>query len=816
MGLLFVFIAQVAGILISAGHPVIPGSAYICMAASVCCALLWVQHRIVWIFVLSGVTLLVSAGLCSTPSVQCADELLSVAGHGKVGAAGWIKEYVQEYPDRQKFIVQIDDIGGMRGEKMQAGRGCLVQIFVFDKGVGRGHLLRGDYVRAAVRLKKPKNLNNPGSFDYRSSLARKGVGLIAYVGSRDDIIVDPARTRTGIRRWIDSARLRIKDVILSSTGGQTVAGIVTALVIGDQGFISRDIRRMFASTGVIHILVVAGLHLAIITHLFYLLMKFALSRSAYVCLHANIPKLSLSLSLVPMLAYIFISGANAPVVRSGTMIAVYCALFLLNKTKARWTGILVAGILILALDPMAVYSISFQLSFTAVASIIAFMPVISRITSAGTRKIESRWQQTAVQWLLGMFLVSLFVTLGLSGVLAYYFNTIPLFGILLNLIVIPFFCYVVLPLSLIASAAGLVLPWLGHALFLIIAVLLHGIVGIVWQGATASLASLRVPTPTVFELFLYYACLIAALNTRHSTLNKTLPLLGVLCLLGAADAGYYVYETRFVKTLRITFIDVGQGDSAVIEFPYGTTMLIDAGGGAYRRYDTGEAIVARYLWSYKRSSIDYVVSSHPQDDHVAGLGFIIANMGVKRVYKSDCAPDTAVYRAFTDAVSGSGAQLSTITNTVQTFAVNGVNVRLFSMPHEACDAGIRKDINNDAVLVKLTYKKVSILFTGDIEKDAEGALVAAYGDALRSTIMKAAHHGSATSSTGHFLDAVGPRVVIIPVGKDNPFRMPAKSVLRRLLSRGIRVVRTDRSGAITIITDGEHIEIKTYLDNETA
>ncbi len=816
MGLLFVFIAQVAGILISAVRPNIPWYAFVCMAAALLSAVVWSKNRILWICAISCTAFMVSVKFCPCPSVQCAEEVLSSAGHRAVAAEGWITDYVAEYPDHEKIIVRMATVGDLQGAGIPAGRGCLVQISVFQENGRTGHLLRGDYVRAVVRLRAPKNLNNPGSFDYRRLLARQGIGLIAYVRTRDEIAVEPARVRTGFRRSIDRMRLRIKDVILRNAEGQEAAGIVTALVIGDQGYLSGDIRRMFASTGIIHILVVAGLHLAIITHLCYLLIKFVLSRFRYLCIHANIPKLALSLSLVPMLAYILISGANAPVVRSGSMIAVYCGLFLLNRTRARWTGILIAGILILVIDPLAVYTISFQLSFTAVASIIAFMPVIGRATSAATRGIKPRWLQAAAVRVLGMLLVSLFVTIGLCGVLAFYFNTLPLFGVLLNLLVIPYFCYLVLPLSLVASAAGILLPWSGHYLFLITSWLVQGIVAIVRQGSAASLASLHVPTPTLVEMFLYYAFLIVLLNTTKISLKKTLPLLVLLLVLMTADAGYVVYNTRFVKTLRITFIDVGQGDSALIEFPYGTTMLIDAGGGSYRHFDTGEAVVARYLWSLKRRRVDSVVSSHPQDDHVGGLGYIIRNMDVKRVYASDCAPDTDVYRGFMDAIRSSGALLATVTGTVQTFTINGVDVRLFSVPHDMCDADRKKDINNDAVLVRLSYKKVSILLTGDIEKDAENALVDTYGDALSSTIMKAPHHGSATSSTGRFIDAVGPGIVVVPVGRDNPFRMPAKAVLRRLFRRNIRVLRTDRSGAITIVTDGEGIAIKTYLDDSSS
>ncbi len=808
MGLFSVFIAMITGILLSGMNPAVPLYAFIGMAFLCLVSLVVVKNKFVWILLMSSIVLMLGMACSSVPSTQCADEVVSYSAGKKVAVSGWIAESVAEYPDREKILLKIDKLDNRRDRSS----GCLIQLLAFNKDKDSTHLIRGGYIDVSVKPRKPKNLRNPGSFDYRDSLAKKGIGLVAYSNKKGDISSEPDLAEKGIPGFIDSIRVHIKDVIARNTNDQTVYGIVSALVIGDQGYISRDIRRIFASTGIIHILVVAGLHLAIITHLFYLLVKFILSRSKYLCIHTNIPKLSLALSTIPMLVYIFISGANPPVVRSGIMIAVYCFLFLINKTQARWTGILIAAILILAINPMAVFSISFQLSFIAVGSIIACMPAITGITSEFHKRIHNHSVQVIALPIVSMLLISFFVTLGLGGVIAFYFNTLPLFGIMLNVIVIPFFCYLVLPLSLFSSAVGFVFPWLSHYLFIVISLLVHAIVQVIRSVSDLSIASIRVPTPTLFEIFLYYAFMIVLLNVKRIGLKTTMKAASFLFLLQAVDTGYYVYKTHFNNVLTITFIDVGQGDSALIEFPYGRTMLIDAGGGAYRSYDTGEAVVARYLWSLKRNGIDYVVSSHPQIDHIGGLGFMVKNMGVHRVYKSDCALDTVVYKDFMRAVHGSGAVVSTVKNSRETFYVNGVRIELLSVPHEVCDPSSKKDINNYAVLTKITYKDVSVLFTGDIEEDAELVLVDTYRSALKSDIMKAAHHGSKTSNSAEFMDAVDPKIVVIPVGEDNPFHMPSKDVLRRLFKRNIRVLRTDRDGAIKITTDGKHINIKRYTD----
>ena len=810
MDLMPVLIAMIAGILLADASFIAPAWAYACCGVLFLCSGVFVKSRLLWIIIAAFTAFIAVVGLYhhkTSGHDVCADEIISYAGGRKVFISGWIVEPVIGYADRDKIVLKIDTIDN----DMNAVSGCRIQITIFYKDGGFMRFVRGDYITIHVLPREPKNYKNPGSFDYINALRRKNVGLIAYINNKDDLSVRSDKAKRGVLRTIDGVRLQLKDIIRNHVTDRTALGIVTALVIGDQGYIGQDVRKMFASTGIVHILVVAGLHLAIITHLFYLLIKFLLSRSKYLCLHTSIPKLSLLLSMVPMTAYIFISGANPPVIRSGIMIAVYGIMFLMNRTQARWAGILVSAFFILMLDPTALYSISFQLSFIAVGSIIAFAPAITRILSAlniGKGNHIGR----IVKYITGMFLVSFFVTIGLGGVTAFYFNTLPLFGILLNVIVIPVFCYLILPLSLISSAAGFVMPVISHYIFVIVVLFIHIIVNVIHAISGLSAASVKVPAPSLFELFLYYSAIIVMLNAKRIGPKTALTALSMLSLLILSDAGYYAYRTRWNRDMSVTFIDVGQGDSAFIELPYGKTLLIDAGGGAYRSYDTGESVVARYIWSLKRTHVDYVIASHPQIDHIGGLGFIIMNMNVREVYKNDCSPDTDVYTKFINAANRSRTAVYTITGQTVLKDINGAKVELFSVPHEVCDSSSNKDINNTVLLSKITYGDVSVLFTGDIEKDAEQVLSYTYQSRLKADIMKAAHHGSRTSNSEQFLSTVKPEIVVVPAGEGNPFHLPSKVVLKRFFEKDIQVLRTDRSGAIRITTDGKHIKIKRYRE----
>ncbi|MGC8755603.1 MAG: DNA internalization-related competence protein ComEC/Rec2 [bacterium] len=805
MGLLAIFTGMVTGILLRDIKPVIPVYAYVMIGILILFCFMLVKNKYVWLLLSFTTALMLATRQSTQDPLLCADRVLNHARAGGVNVSGWVVKPVRSYPGKHKIVIKIDKIH----DQKNIDNGCLAQLSVFDPDNALPDITSGDYINAHVRLHRPKNLKNPGSFDYVASLSRDNIALIGYLNSVENISISSDRAMNGFFRSADSIRIKVRHIIAHNVDDPLAYSIVLALVIGDQGYISSDVRRMFSSTGIIHILVVAGLHLAIITHLFYRLIRFLLSRSVYLCLHINIPKLSLVLSLIPMTAYTLLTGANPPVVRSGIMIAVYCILFIINRTQARWTGLLIAAILILTVNPMALHSVSFQLSFVAVGSIIAFMPVISRIVEEIKSRVPAISGKIFIT-LANALLVSIFVTIGLGGIIAYYFNTVPLCGILLNILVIPLFCYIIVPISLIASCSGFISAWLSHALFFCISYLINVIVGIISWVSALSIASIRVPTPTLFEICIYYSILIILLGAKRFGTRITATLLSVLMLFQILDIGYYVYKNHFTNKLSITFIDVGQGDSAFIEFPSGKTMLIDAGGGAYHSYDTGEAVVSRYIWALKRNKVDYIIASHPQIDHIGGLGFIIKNMGVKEVYQSDCEPETNVYKDFVRAIHKARPNLYKIKDAVRTLEVNGVKVELLPVPHDVCDPYSEKDLNNYAVITRLVYRQVSILFTGDIEKKAEELLVDKYNTDLKADILKVAHHGSKTSSSERFLDAVGPKIAIISVGETNPFHMPSKAVLKRLFERNVNVYRTDRQGAIRITTDGRDISIKTY------
>ena len=258
------------------------------------------------------------------------------------------------------------------------------------------------------------------------------------------------------------------------------------------------------------------------------------------------------------------------------------------------------------------------------------------------------------------------------------------------------------------------------------------------------------------------------------------------------------------RLLRATFLDVGQGDSTFFQFPYGGNMLIDGGTGG--KYDMGKRVVA-YLRRQGVRRIDILLLSHPHDDHVGGLITVLKNFPVGLVLDSGQAHTSYSYEEFLKLIEGKRIPYRIIKEGGEIKGFKGVRITVLNPPPHLLE-GTDSDINNNSLVLKVTYGKVSLLLTGDIEREAEERLLR-YGHYLKSTIIKVPHHGSRTSSTPDFLGLVNPQVAVIPVGRRNPFRHPSPQVLQRYEKRGTTIYRTDRQGAIILTSEGRSFQVRT-------
>jgi competence protein ComEC len=277
-------------------------------------------------------------------------------------------------------------------------------------------------------------------------------------------------------------------------------------------------------------------------------------------------------------------------------------------------------------------------------------------------------------------------------------------------------------------------------------------------------------------------------------------------LLLIADVGYWAWQRFFHSDLRVTFLDVGQGDAAVVEFPGSQVMVIDGGGFASEDFDPGEVIIAPFLWSQKINRVDYLVMSHPQLDHFGGMAFLAENFSPKELWSNGERGKGERFQRLEVAFDREGVRAASLCGPGVERVIRGVEVKVL---HPPCGhSGLK---TNDASLVlRLSYKGVDFLFPGDLEKEGEQILLQR-DSALASEVLKIPHHGSRTSSTEAFVEAVLPEVAVISAGHHNRFNFPAPEVVQRYEKKGSRVLRTDQAGAIAVVSDGRGYTVETFL-----
>jgi competence protein ComEC len=407
----------------------------------------------------------------------------------------------------------------------------------------------------------------------------------------------------------------------------------------------------------------------------------------------------------------------------------------------------------------------------------------------------------AAFYLWEIILTSAIVQLGLALPMVVYFHRIGVSGLSANAAIVPIMGLVV-PLGFVAIFTGW--AWIAA-----IAGSLLGAAQAIVNFHAAIEPMWRIPTPPLWlAIALSLALLAAAIaNTGRARLGAGVAVVAALALVlwHPFAPGLHAGE------LELTAIDVGQGDSLFVAFPDGRTMLMDGGGvpvfGRTQRsnLDTGEDVVAPYLWDRGIRRVDIIALSHAHEDHIGGLPALISDFHPRELW-TGATPESAAWSRVRGAARTAGTTIRPM-HSPERFSLGGVNVEtLAPMPDYIPDD---HPGNNDSLVLRLTWRDRSFLLSGDVERPIENAMLNA-GEIHTADVLKVAHHGSRTSSTEEFLDAVHPAFALISAGFENSYGHPHRVIIDRLERRHTEVLRTDRDGLITIRTDGHRIEVDTY------
>ncbi len=752
---------------------------------------------------------------------------------------GVIDNFPREYSNRKRFLLRTETIKGGNSFYDVIGK---IRVTVSGK---KPNLFKGDKISFISKIRAIRNFNNPGGFDYERYMAFRNVRGTSYV-SGEKVEVLERESKKGVGKIIDVARIKISDLI-DNTGSGEQQGVLKALIIGDKNSIPRDLRESFNRAGVGHLLAISGLHIGVVATAAFIFFKWVFSHIKLFLWNAWTKKGSVVLSVIPVVIYGLLSGMSPSTQRAVIMVIVFLLAFLFEREPDTMNTLAVAAMVILVIHPPSLFSISFQLSFTAVFTIIYGLSKLQDLWTFNSSGIITRRSFQFIKKVFFFFLASLFAIIGTLPLLMYYFNQISLVGLLANFAVVPLIGFLVVPLGLI-SVFLYPLTNAGASLCIKVSIaILAKALSIVNFFANLPLAAIKTITPTFFEICCFYVLFWTIFNlkksrsntsTLHNQVNNTnciesgirsrvqravsrwkparLIFFFVIFAL-CADIFYWLHNRFWHNDLRVTIIDVGDGNAALLELPYGFNILVDGGGFSDNNiFDVGARIIAPLLWRKKIKTIDTIILSHPNSDHLNGLIYIAENFNVKRVWSNNEASKTLGYKKFMDVVEKKKISLTGYKEIAGIHNIKGVLLEIFYPPVDFIYKKKRekwRSINNNSLVVGVRFGSISFIFPGDVKARSENELVLTSGDRLRSTVLIAPHHGSRTSSTETFLEKVNPQVVIISSRWKSRFGFPHPPTLKKYKERGYRIFGTAGHGAIIMSTDGKGLTIRPTIEN---
>lgn len=662
-------------------------------------------------------------------------------------------------------------------------------------------LQRGLQIRIRTRVHAPSGTMNPRGFDYAGYLEAQGVDAVASVSGAGAVAVLGADTGplfNSISSRIEAWRSRVRNG--ADTLSPPVRGLFLSLTIGEQGFLAPDVREWFMTTGTVHILSISGSHLGLIA-----LLSFALIRKACLLLPSLLllglsrwlipSRVAALFTLVPVMGYTLLAGAETATIRSAIMIVVGLWTVWLGSPKFLLHALAAAAGLTLLAHPAALYDISFQLSYLSVWVLALALQRESRadeLPPPATGLAGRTWY-----WIRESVRLTACVTLATLPLVACYFNQVAWMGLLANLLMVPFVGFILLPISLLSAVWVIV----SHSSTLPAA----GLIEILAQGVMAStqwLAGLPgaewfVAAPTVPMMALFYVMGWALLTHRPvsaAPLVKHAMAAGMAVLIV-----WWVWSPRSFTgegQVRITFLDVGQGDSAVIELPEGEVVLID-GGATYERFDMGRGVVAPFLWNRGIRAIDHVIATHPQLDHAGGLAWILAHFRVENFWTNGVTRSEDFWRKVERALSQRKLQAKVAEQGRRMVESGECAMTVLNPPpgRDASSLGKQQSLNNLSIVTELLCGRRRILFTGDIEREGLARMVQS-GHESPIDVLKVPHHGAASSLDRAWLSRVRPAIAVVSAGRRNPYGHPASEVIAAYQSVESKLWRTDQDGAV--------------------
>jgi len=651
----------------------------------------------------------------------------------------------------------------------------------------------GDELQIEGRLETPPELED---FSYRDYLARQGMHSMMRYGR---ITVLSQGHGDPFHRVVYAIKSHLQETI-ARLFPEPSASLLTGILLGVETGIPRSLLEDFNETSTTHIIVISGFNIAIVGGAIGLLTRKFLGtyRSALV-------------SMLAIALYTILVGAEAAVVRAAIMGAISLVAIIAGRRTFALASLAAAALLMTLWNPLLLWDVGFELSFAATLGLV----LLVRPWEEGVRALLSRWvpEERAtgmVRLLSGPLLITAAAQLAVWPISLYYFHRLSLVSPLTNFLIIPAQPAVMIVGGL-ATLLGALHPLLGQPVAWVAWLFLAYTIGVVELTARLPLTGLELGGFSAGAMWLYYALFVGAVLAVRQDRSRLREIWGSLTRLlstklligGLALAVILTWIAAFQMPdgrLHVHFLDVGQGDAILIQCPNGQQILVDGG--------PEPSVLLSHLgrrmpfWDH---SLDLVVLTHPEEDHLGGLVEVLTRYDVSLVMDSGQECSSATCDAWTALIEEKEIPYRRAQSGMRLELDQGVQIEVLHPPTPLM-TNTASDINNNSMVLRLEYGRFSTVLAGDVMAEAEQVLLSS-GQPLDTLVLKVPHHGGDTSLTRPFLEAVGPDLAVISVGADNRFGHPDEFTLQKL--RGIPTYRTDQHGSVELVTDGLRYWIST-------